>query len=219
MKLSHKHIVRRCLSSYEKKTFSYKDVDVLILKMAKVTLVMFRGTEANDLFGDSQGWKDVRRDLMFWSKKHHGLKGHAGFISGAKDVLNDLMKHIGDSQDKPLIVAGHSLGGGLAIPTAALLRGKGYQILEVVTFGTPRVLSSGHGQFKHIKVTEYEFGNDIVPTFQWWTRRKHLNRTQIGYRHRSSEYPWGCNWDDHEIINYVRALGADKQDKPEDDVV
>jgi hypothetical protein len=102
-------------------------------------------------------------------------------------------------------VTGHSLGGGLAIPAARMLQAKGYRVSQLVTFGTPRCISKGHSHFKSILVTCYEYGNDVVPTYQFWTPRKHLNRTSVG-KSRSKNWFFNRTWDDHGIELYMGAL-------------
>ncbi|NIB44830.1 lipase family protein [Pseudomaricurvus alkylphenolicus] len=190
--------------SYKRATFMVHEVEVLIQKFERYQVVAFRGTEFSGLWSRGGFW-DVLRDLRVWPVGYHGLRGHAGFLRGVRLIEKPLLE--GLDRKLPVYVTGHSLGGGLAIPAARLLDRSGFVVAELVTFGTPRCISKGFEYFGHISVTEYEFGNDIVPTLQFWTNRRHLDRTPIG-RRRSLNWLWGRTWSDHDLSLYIGSLSG-----------
>nr|WP_277345741.1 lipase family protein [Pseudomaricurvus alkylphenolicus] len=176
----------------------------MIERFERYQVVAFRGTEFSRMW-EKGGFWDVLRDLRVLPASYLDLRGHAGFLRGVKAVEWMLLGSL--DKNKPVYVTGHSLGGGLAIPAARLLDKNGFDVAELVTFGTPRCISQGHDYFRHIKVTEYEYGNDIVPTLQFWSTRKHINRTPLGKR-RSKNWFWMRTWGDHDLTLYIGSLQA-----------
>ena len=66
-----------------------------------------------------------------------GCLFHAGFKEVADKVADDVVQFLEDGAE--VKVAGHSLGGAVAIIVAAKLRLRGYDIGKVMTFGAPMV--------------------------------------------------------------------------------
>jgi len=65
---------------------------------------------------------------------------HAGFLAKASILLDDLMPLL--DQKDALVLAGHSLGGAMALIVAMKLAKRGYNVHQVVTFGAPKALTS-----------------------------------------------------------------------------
>ena len=84
---------------------------------------------------------------------------HRGFLDGALLVLPWLR-----GLPAPLTLAGHSMGGAIAILAAALLRAADVPVAGVVTFGAPR---AGGAVVKHlladIPVRQFRHAGDPVP--------------------------------------------------------
>ena len=200
--ISHRRLAQLCSDSYDRHSLVVDEVEVLVELVNGVQVVAIRGTEASGLF-DKGGWRDVLMDLRIGPSGYYGLRGHAGFFSGARAIERSLVARL--DKYKPVIVTGHSLGGGIAIPVARMLAARQFNVVELVTFGCPRCITRGHDQFKTIAVSQYEYGNDIVPTFQFWTPRKHFNRCSVG-QSRNRYWWFHRTWGDHGVHLYIRAL-------------
>jgi len=93
-------------------------------------VVAFRGTDDT---------KDVLYDAEFSTEFGAlGTRVHSGFRR-ALDAVWDELRPIILSTDKKVFLTGHSLGGALAVLTAARLLSLGRQVDGVVTLGQPRV--------------------------------------------------------------------------------
>jgi hypothetical protein len=86
---------------------------------------------------------------------------HAGFLDGAESVIAAIAAAI---VNDPYYLAGHSLGGALALGIGGLMTAMGKPPLRLTTFGAPRF---GMQKFVElmwpVKVNQYRRGNDIVP--------------------------------------------------------
>ncbi len=103
---------------------------------------------------------------------------HAGFYAAIKSVIDQIQ----GPMSIPLVIAGHSLGGALAMLCAYLLWKRGYTVAAVYTFGGPRV---GDWRFAHAynqalgDVTyRLVYKEDIVPR---------LPPALLGYCHAGTE--------------------------------
>ena len=98
------------------------------------TIVAFRGTEIHP--------SDFITNAQFRKQKERGIPGkwHRGFLGAARSAAPSVLTAIERSSSVTLV--GHSLGGALAIVTAALLMEEmGSRIQIIVTFGAPRCCS------------------------------------------------------------------------------
>ena len=134
-------------------------------------VVAFRGTESKDDWGTNLDHKQVPLNDKF-----PDIMVHRGFNTACLSVLPDIEKWVlsvggkGDNPNKPLYIAGHSLGGALSTLAYAqwTLRDSPISVNGVVTVGQPRV-----GTHKFV-TTMNELGpcvlqrifntNDVVPT-------------------------------------------------------
>jgi hypothetical protein len=189
-----------CERSYTEKTIERHGVQVLIEEIDGVQHIIPRATEIS-----IQNPVDVLRDMWVTRYETFGMRGHEGMIRGAESILDLVCENVDKSNAKAVHLAGHSLGGGLAIPLAIMLREIGYNIDGCVTFGCPLVLSQGHELLDNIPVTQYRNKNDIVTLLQMWTNRKHFDITQIGGP-LSDNWLINRTWDDHGIDLYQKEL-------------
>ncbi len=110
------------------------DTQVLIRQLSVAAnspiVVAFRGTtNIPDFVTDG----DFRLAFTPWGEMHSGI--WRAWQSIQVDLLNTLLLFA----NRPIIVLGHSLGGGLAIPCARFLAARGFEVHSVYTFGAPRV--------------------------------------------------------------------------------
>lgn len=120
-----------------------------------LTVIAFRGTVPSLL-------RDWLRDLNIiptWRKRIGWC--HRGFMQGAELVFPALLAGTAGRQ---VILTGHSLGGALAVATAALLTRAGRPPAALVTFGAPRVgLWRMRRLLRKVTVRQYCDGDDPVP--------------------------------------------------------
>ncbi|MFZ9518940.1 MAG: alpha/beta fold hydrolase [Silvanigrellaceae bacterium] len=100
-------------------------------------LLVYRGTqEPSDLITDV----DVRleRAPSTWATPG---RVHGGFFSAAQSVRDYSLEAalLAESKRKPLILAGHSLGGAVAFLSAVDLERSGKKIHSIWTFGAPKI--------------------------------------------------------------------------------
>jgi thioesterase domain-containing protein len=142
-------------------------------------VVVFRGTA---------GGRDILTDLLFRKVPFHaGPSGapavgrvHRGFAGALDSVWSQVLAAAQElGRDRPLFVAGHSLGAALAQLAAMRLASHGLTIAGLYTYGSPRVgdaafrdaynAALGDRTFMHINDA------DIVTTVPpWWTGFDHV---------------------------------------------
>lgn len=222
---THYELAKICQDASTLHSSSKNDVELLVKCYDTHCVVAIRGTEARDLWTqqDDFEWKDllkwhkwkawvggvtdVMRDLMAWPSYSPDLDAyfHTGFLTGAEDTLDFLLSgQLFDPETTPLIITGHSLGGGIALPLSLLLKHHGVEVLSTVVFGCPRsVLKKSRHVFSHSRLTAYRFKDDYVPTVpkRGWGYIHPAAPVQLGECGRRSP-----NWDDHALENYIEAL-------------
>ena len=141
--INHGVLAQICLESYHAQTFSFDDVEVLVMPVNGCNVVAIRGTELSE-------WRDISRVLL----------GSGSFESAAYGVAMRLFKYI--DAKKPTIITGHSVGGCIAIALSRMI-----DCSEVVVFGAIRA-----SQLAGCKCTSYIHANDAVPKLLYplcWT--------------------------------------------------
>lgn len=104
-------------------------------------VLSFRGTEIAKL-GDIQ--TDFKKELVNFPPSLldvGNMKVHEGFATGLASVWQQIREYLHAAErPKPLLITGHSLGGGLAVLAAFVLRrqARPFAIQGVYTFGQPR---------------------------------------------------------------------------------
>ena len=144
----------------------YDSLEGFHVVLPEVQYIVLRGTEPRVL-------KDWLWDARFWPKPlGKGLRAHTGFWEGARHLL----KQVTLVQGLPVVVTGHSLGGGLGSCIAAMLLRRGFKV-ELITFGCPRVGGRGFGGLVGPVHTRYVHDCDVVtrvppalPSRKWRTR-------------------------------------------------
>lgn len=174
-----------CIRAYSEKTIKIRELECLVEVVDGKQIVAFRGSESG-LVSDL-GIVDWLRNLLFmpWYVRKVGW-GHAGFMRGGKDLyekgLYGLLR-----RELPIVLVGHSLGGALALVVARLLLKDDFKVLEVVTFGSPRVFQRGSSKRvlrafveQGVKVRSYYNKNDPVPCVPpEWLGYGHLRGTGV----------------------------------------
>jgi len=170
------------------------DVHAAVSDHDGLTVISFRGTVPED-------WEDWFRDLAAWPRRDHPRLGpcHDGFLSGAEAILPQLAPVLTPS--RPFALTGHSLGGALAIATAALLIDNGLTPARLTTFGAPRVGMALGPLLAPIPGCRFRHGDDPVPEVPSWPYLNDRPWTTIG---RPSPIPI----DDHMIAGYLAALSV-----------
>ena len=196
-------ILQVAKDSYNDLTFCVSELEVLIKEVDGVQIIAIRGTEVGgDALWKEGGWRDVLRDLRFGVRFWHGLRGHAGILRGAKDILH--LCKVNLDKDKPVVITGHSLGGGVALPLGIMLAKDDYVVTDIVTAGAPKVLSRGFKQFKNTHVRQYIYKGDPVPRLPFFKLfRRHVNAIQLGKK-------VSRNWKDHALENYLYQLKTEQ---------
>lgn len=129
-------------------------------------IVAFRGTEQvlEDWLADA----DARHHVPPWSDAETGVGIHRGFQTALDLVWPEVITLVKQAQ-KPIWITGHSLGGALAMLTAARFARESppIPVAGVYTFGQPRVGSRAWAETLPIalqqRVFRYVNNNDIVP--------------------------------------------------------
>ncbi|NPA65256.1 MAG: hypothetical protein GXO11_00075 [Epsilonproteobacteria bacterium] len=118
------------------------------------TILVFRGTVSDE---------NVKTDLSYLPTQFLDVNGssvHSGFYDVAQKSLQTYKSFL--KKNKPVFVIGHSLGGGVAILTGALLYKKGYDV-TVYTFGSPAVGNKAFiDSIKGLKHYRYLHEKDLI---------------------------------------------------------
>jgi len=106
---------------------------------------------------------------------------HAGFADSTDELMEQLQASGQLTAQRRWWIAGHSLGGALAVLAAERLIGiPGQQVVGVVTFGQPRVGNDRHAaRLKRLPLCRVVHGCDAIPT---------LPPTQLGFVHAPAEH-------------------------------
>jgi hypothetical protein len=91
-------------------------------------------------------WVDIFTCLQVWMVHDDELecKVHHGFRSHANRLLQDLQPLLAKDQRATISISGHSLGGSVAYILAIKLRKRGFNVVRVRAFGSPRFIGA-HG--------------------------------------------------------------------------
>jgi len=114
-------------------TFDCNGTQAMLVELASFNVLVFRGTEATSL-------KDIKADVKAVTTAcETSGQVHSGFKEAFEEARTPIIEALESiSNDKPLMITGHSLGGALAtIATKRLTFKNG--IAGCYTFGSPRV--------------------------------------------------------------------------------
>lgn len=182
--------------AYREVTIESGDVQILIVEHDGALVIAPRGTEKDA--------GDILSDIRFfpWNDADIG-PCHKGFLRATQAIWPQL-RDILFENTLPVWFTGHSLGGAIAILSAAkMIKVFGAAPAGVTTFGAPR---AGFNwiipAFADVNITCYRRGMDAVPSLPhaWWLwgPRHPVELTQIGKR--------GNPLSDHAIDGYIRDL-------------
>ena len=134
----------------------------LLIESSIMELLVFRGT--NNIVEGILDATFFQRNL-----KELGLPGraHSGFVEHYIAFREEMLQLVSQVRSKPLILAGHSLGGSTILLAAAELDSKGVDIHSIYTAGAPRLgdqeltnmINKRFGQ-KYFRLEHME---DVVP--------------------------------------------------------
>lgn len=201
---AHLKYAKLCLSAYRASN-PYEVDGIQFVYNEDLRLFVFPGTdEIRDVI------TDVR--ILPWYDQELGW-APSGFVKVARKVAIEVLGVIvtkdidfdGQSGKLPISLTGHSLGGAMALLTAAYLRSCFLEVNEVVTFGAPRC-----GRLKIIDPVEktlYVNGKDWVPRVPPF-----MGSSPEKVRLRSAGGEDSRSFSDHMIASYVRALAKAAND-------
>ena len=123
------------------------DPEVMLVNSKYGIFIIFRGTDdVGNSAGDMGEW--LGTDFFIAQSSAPGISGkvHAGFVANYNLVQAQIKAFLNTyaTAEKKIWIAGHSLGGGLAIVSGVLLKAAGYPIQGVYSFGGPRVIGDGN---------------------------------------------------------------------------
>jgi hypothetical protein len=117
--------------------------------------IYLSGTNSNTLWS-------FDLDLVVIDDPDIGCRVHRGFSNAALTVLDDVLPRL--EVDYPITVTGYSLGGAMAALLSKYLMINGYQVVDVVTFGQPKVTdAAGLAAFSDLPILRFVNRNDPVP--------------------------------------------------------
>lgn len=200
---NHAALARLCERGYHEKTLHLRgDIECWITIQDDATVIVPRGTEATNWWKNG-GWLDVLRDIRFlpWRDRRVGWC-HAGFLKAAQKIADAMIEF---DLPGPVVVSGHSLGAGIAAPLSMILKAEGFDVREVVLFGSPRPFKRSAAKRFSIPCVSYRHRHDFVTTVprRSWGYRHPVELTQLGEHHDNR------TWKDHPIELYAEALSND----------
>ena len=155
---------------------------------------------------DGYGPLSLIRDILGLSSSHAGSFGNPYFVDDWNAIKKKVIDFISQDISKPIILAGHGVGGAVAMLAGYdLLKKQIYNVDEVVTFGAPKAINSAniiprHAYKLRTIATQYALTGDRYPKMFTWSRYRHLNVTPI---HSYSVTP---GIDPHSVNTYYDAL-------------
>lgn len=158
------------------------------------------------LFPGTESVRDVLTDVMFWKKEvpyfktNPAIRVHAGFLHAYQSVRSKIHQYTRQIDPASFIVAGHSLGAGLASLCAVDLQYNFRRAVTLHTSGSPRVGNAEFARSATKRVVHFRriTKKDIVTLLPIW-----------GYRHFGNAVTVPtCG---HRIHHYIR--GMEKQEE------
>ncbi|ATB69092.1 hypothetical protein SJPD1_0980 [Sulfurospirillum diekertiae] len=137
------------------KTFDCNGTQAMLVSNDKFYVLVFRGTEVSSV-------EDIKADLKAVTKQcDTGGRIHSGFDEAFSEVHIEIQSYLNNlTEEKPLFITGHSLGGALATVATKKLTFK-YGIAACYTYGSPRV--GDEKWISNIKTPIYRLVNSADP--------------------------------------------------------
>lgn len=149
------------------------ELEAVVACDGKKVFVLFQGTENTS---------DALRDLDFKLEETLYGKIHKGFFDAWTTIAHEVHSAIDTvcpEGNKPLVVAGHSLGAALAILCMQDLDDQGYSITDSYLFGCPRVGDKGwasHFEARELPIISFANDNDIVTMVPFFSGYTHVGK-------------------------------------------
>jgi len=158
-----------------------------------ITYIVFRGTEKKlrDILTDLFAFK---KEIPFKNTK--GIRVHRGFLSAYMSVRNKILDKVLELENSHITVTGHSLGGALATLCAVDLQKNSFGIIQINTFGSPKV---GNKRFSN------SFDNRIPPYNRYINRFDMVSIVPFSCRHCGKKIKLKGKTG-HDIDNYIYNL-------------
>ena len=180
-------------------------------------VVIFRGTRT---FKDNESDQDLYQ-VPYTFVRNAG-KTHRGFTCIYQSTRNELIRELNKvSTTKRLLIAGHSLGGGLAVLAALdIAVNTGFNNPFVYTYGSPRVgdpvFASNFNQTINYSIRIFNI-HDIIPTLPDPEYPPPFTKEGLYYRHVNRKYPVSFQLNslpvrNHEIVCYFKNLSQQNPD-------
>ncbi len=147
-----------------------QDPECMIVSTSTYVLIIFRGTDDihNNRFAEWIG-TDFNAFKTRTDSDFANSRVHKGFYKSFKLIEHDIVSKMKefDAKEKPIWIAGHSLGGAMAVLTGLSLAQKGYVIGGIYSYGGPSVLGNKHfsaytDSLLRNKIERFEFALDPV---------------------------------------------------------
>lgn len=174
-------------------------------------VVAFRGTRT---FNDNESDQDLFQvPYPFVPKTGKTHRGFTCIYQSMRDTLIQQIKTL--SKSKKLFIAGHSLGGGLAVLAALdVTVNTKFKHPFVYTYGSPRVGDPEFAsRFNQIVKKSIRIANvhDIIPTLPDQVYPPPFTKKGLYYRHVNTKYPLSFQLNslavrNHEIVCYFKFL-------------
>jgi len=149
-------------------------------------VLAFRGTQVFKPGDSLSKFRAVANDYLIDARIERrpltdGAWVHAGFADSSNELLERLQASDLSATPRRWWVAGHSLGGALAVLAAGRLASiTGQQVACVITFGQPRVGNDRHvAQLEGLPLCRVVHGCDAVPS---------LPPVRLGFAHSLTEH-------------------------------
>lgn len=198
MKPNRHYFAQLSSDAYKYVSFERDGVQGIVTETDDFVTIAFRGTEKNK--------EDILRDLKGYPTWTPWGLLHSGFYKGALGTFPLIQKHL--LTTKPIYFTGHSLGGDLALNSAALSKRHGRTPEAVYTYGAAALIYYGTLDEYLRDVEQHRFvnGADFVPTHPWLghhcSDEEHIGPTRTPKRRFSEE-----RWFDHRIVEgYIKNL-------------
>jgi hypothetical protein len=134
--ISHSEIADLAIQGYTHQTGVYRDLEYSYSVHKYFNLLTVRGSETS-LIRD-EGWRDWLRNLAIFPWWHSATGWcHGGVLLGAIGIFKQMKDRV--PLNKPLLLAGHSLGGGVSLLLATIFSYYGWKVQEWVGFGSLKV--------------------------------------------------------------------------------
>ncbi|MGC5328309.1 lipase family protein [Brevibacillus sp. SYSU BS000544] len=194
-----------------------KEVFGFIAESKEKIIVTFRGTRT---FNDNESDQDLYQ--VPYPFVSDAGKTHRGFTSIYVSTRKELIKNLNRlSKTKRLYIAGHSLGGGLAVLAALdIAKNTGFKNPYVFTYGSPRAADPVFVSLFN-KTVEKSFRifnvHDIIPTLPDKVYPPPFTKKGLYYRHVNKKYPLSFQLNslavrNHEIVCYFKNLSQQNPD-------